>query len=326
MHQNKVASSEALASATSTEVAVSSTQPTAAPSPAAPRTNRVELLAMTPKGGVENLASVLAPVEAKTTDTTPLTSDEQLALRNCEAVITKGLAAFIEVGNALYEIQFRRLYRFQHASFEAYLAERWGFKRSQAYRIINASLAAQDLSPNGDTPVPANEAQARELVGLTREQKVQAMQRAKELAGEGAITAEHIKEAAAPLKGTKKQKKTKPSSDDEGGQLTTPEIPKTPVNPVASLTEPGGILDANFASSPKSIGEVLDLLRTGREAAIAAKSLEAAIQLLNRIEAALEAQLGTGEFAELAVVNPQQIVTGRVEKCSVAQDLQLQAA
>ena len=321
------ASSEALASATSTEVVVPPTQPTAALALVVPKTNKVELIAMTVKGGVANLASVITPFEAKSTDSTPLTTDEQLALRNCEAVITKGLAAFIEVGNALYEIQFRRLYRFQYDSFEAYLAQRWSFKRAQAYRVINACLAAQDLPPDGDCPRPATESQARELIGLTPAQKVQAMNRAKELAGEGAITAEHVKEAAAPLKAARKPKKPAPSPDDEGGQAAAPEAPTTPIDPVSGVTQPGGTVDATFTGTPKSIGEILSLLRTGREAALAAKSLDAAILLLGRIETALVAHVAAKRLTNLVVIDETRpVTTGHVYHGMMNPVLQLQAA
>lgn len=97
-------------------------------------------------------------------------------LADCEAVIERGLATFIEVASTLLEIRDGRLYKATHETFDSYCQERWGWGRAYAYRMIasgevvtsmNGALA-DSMSPIGDIlPVPTNEAQTRALGPLT---------------------------------------------------------------------------------------------------------------------------------------------------------------
>jgi hypothetical protein len=96
-----------------------------------------------------------------------LTLTEQGRLAELEAVVERGLQTFVEVRTALMEIRNSRLYRATHPRFEDYLDERWGMSRSRGYRLMDAARVAELVSPIGD--IPANEAQARELVPLLRE-------------------------------------------------------------------------------------------------------------------------------------------------------------
>ena len=66
------------------------------------------------------------------------------------------------------EIRDERLYRETHASFEAYLDDRWSLARARAYRLIDAARVIAVLSPTGD--IPSNERQARELVPLLEDE------------------------------------------------------------------------------------------------------------------------------------------------------------
>lgn len=93
--------------------------------------------------------------------TTPTT-----ALAECEAIIERGLATFIEVGRALLTIRDDRLYRATHSSFEDYCRERWGFSRVHAHRQIEAAKLAA-LLPTGNAPT--SERAARELAPLLRD-------------------------------------------------------------------------------------------------------------------------------------------------------------
>lgn len=80
-------------------------------------------------------------------------------LADCEAVIKRGLATFVEVGAALLEIRDGRLYRETHTTFEAYCAGRWGFTDRRARQLMDAAEIG--------TIVPVlNEGQARELSPL----------------------------------------------------------------------------------------------------------------------------------------------------------------
>src|SRR5512135_1315685 len=94
-----------------------------------------------------------------------LTRSESDKLRECETIIDRGLATFVEVGTALLEIRDLRLYRATHGTFELYCRERWGISRVHAHRMIEAARVAENLLPTGN--IPANERQARTLAVLT---------------------------------------------------------------------------------------------------------------------------------------------------------------
>lgn len=90
------------------------------------------------------------------------------SLAECEAVIECGREAAFAAGEALRRISDGRLYR--DAGFktmEDYLAERWGFTRSYAYRLMDAADVAELLSPMGDKP--QSERVARELAPVLHE-------------------------------------------------------------------------------------------------------------------------------------------------------------
>jgi hypothetical protein len=79
-----------------------------------------------------------------------------------EAVVERGIATFLEVGQALAAIRDRRLYRDTHLTWENYCRDRWGFSARRARQLIAAS----------GTIVPvANEAQARALAGLDADEQ-----------------------------------------------------------------------------------------------------------------------------------------------------------
>jgi hypothetical protein len=87
-----------------------------------------------------------------------------------EQVIERGLGTFVDVGHALLEIQQRRLYRAAgHRTFADYVAKRWDLSSAHAYRQIEASKVVDILAPIGEVPLPANEAQARELAPLVND-------------------------------------------------------------------------------------------------------------------------------------------------------------
>jgi hypothetical protein len=82
-----------------------------------------------------------------------------------ESVIKKYRQDFYAVGKALGEIRDGRHYhKLSFNSFESYLRLRWDIGRSHAYRLIDAAVVIDNLSPIGD--VPKNEAQVRPLTRL----------------------------------------------------------------------------------------------------------------------------------------------------------------
>lgn len=113
-------------------------------------------------------------------------------LQACEAVITAGLATFIEVGNALTEIANGKLYRAQgFETFEDYCYERWQFTDRRARQLMQAAEIG--------TIVPVeNEGQARALAPIKDkpEKMAEALTKAK---GNGKATAKEIAEIVAEI-------------------------------------------------------------------------------------------------------------------------------
>jgi len=87
-------------------------------------------------------------------------------LENLESVIKKYRQDFYSVGKALKEIRDDRCYhKLSFKTFENYVKVRWDMGRSHAYRLIEAFVVVNNLSPIGDV-LPRNEAQARPLTKL----------------------------------------------------------------------------------------------------------------------------------------------------------------
>lgn len=95
----------------------------------------------------------------------PIAASDPLA--ECEAVIERGLATFVEVGQALLRIRDERLYR-DHGTFEEYCRERWNFSDSRARQLVAAAETVTDVTVSG-LPAPKTEAVARVLAPLRSE-------------------------------------------------------------------------------------------------------------------------------------------------------------
>src|SRR5687768_16325745 len=93
-------------------------------------------------------------------------------LARCEAIVARGLQTFVEVGQALIEIRDKRLYRASHATFEEYTRDRWALSGRRIYELMDSAEVTQLISCamaqeiNQETPLPANERQARPLTRL----------------------------------------------------------------------------------------------------------------------------------------------------------------
>jgi hypothetical protein len=83
------------------------------------------------------------------------------ALATCEAALDNLRLAFAAAGKALHVIRDARLYRNTHDTFEAYVEQRWGMGKSQAYRLVEAWPLAERLSPIGER---LTESHVRELL------------------------------------------------------------------------------------------------------------------------------------------------------------------
>jgi len=143
-----------------------------------------------------------------------LSLTESARFSELEQVIELGLATFVQVGSALLEILESRLYRNTHGTFEEYCRERWRMERAHAYRLIDASKVAQNLSPLGDI-LPATERQTRPLVTLEPEQQREVWLEAVSTAPAGKITAAHVEtvkgEILAKKSALTEERKSKPT-------------------------------------------------------------------------------------------------------------------
>lgn len=121
-----------------------------------------------------------------------LTSAEKSELARHETTIQRGLKHYYEVGEALLAIREKRLYRADYANFQAYCVGRWQMSKTHANRMIDASEVADNLTPIG--VIPANEAQARELVKLAPLEQRIVYEVARQTTPDGkSPTAAHIK-------------------------------------------------------------------------------------------------------------------------------------
>lgn len=68
----------------------------------------------------------------------------------------RGLHVFLEVGLALLTIRDERLFAASHASFKAYLEQRWGFGQQFAYSRIYAAQVALAIGSDGGPGLPGN--------------------------------------------------------------------------------------------------------------------------------------------------------------------------
>jgi len=97
-----------------------------------------------------------------------LNIDESHELERCEVVIKQCLNTFIEVGEALFIIRDKRLYRKEFKTFEDYCQQKWSMPRRHVNRMIAASETIINLGPMGPI-LPESERQVRPLTSLEPE-------------------------------------------------------------------------------------------------------------------------------------------------------------
>jgi len=91
---------------------------------------------------------------------------KQQRLKHLELVIQNYRNNFYSVGKALKEIRDERHWqKLSFKNFENYVKNRWEMSKSSAYRLIDAAVVIDNLSPIGEV-IPINEAQARPLTKL----------------------------------------------------------------------------------------------------------------------------------------------------------------
>ena len=135
-----------------------------------------------------------APEAIETSGVEPLDLAEKNTLAYNESIISKGMEAFVAVGNALARIREDRLYRQTHATFESYCRERWGLSKRHCNRLIESAEVVESVGPIG--PEITTESQARELAKVPPERRAEVVEKATTATG-GKITAKAIQKAAA---------------------------------------------------------------------------------------------------------------------------------
>ncbi|GAB3901064.1 hypothetical protein [Spirosoma agri] len=84
----------------------------------------------------------------------PLSESEAAKLAKLEVVIERGLTTFLEVGNALLEIQQEKLYRATHLTIEQYMNDRFSLKRKRGYQLIEAARVINQIAEELETAEP----------------------------------------------------------------------------------------------------------------------------------------------------------------------------
>jgi hypothetical protein len=93
-----------------------------------------------------------------------LTQRERAELQECEQAVTSGLNEFLRVGKALSTIRNKRLFRETHASFEAYVTERWGLGIGATGTLITSYHIAEQLEEAGiNLPAQVTQSAMRSL-------------------------------------------------------------------------------------------------------------------------------------------------------------------
>jgi hypothetical protein len=130
-------------------------------------------------------------------DTAIAAAVEMTTLAECEAMITRGLQGYREIGRALQTIREAKLYREAgHGDFDTYCRARWQMSRRQADRAIEAARVASNLEDRGVEP-PACEAHARALASLEPEMQADAWIDLVQEAAGGKITTNEVRETVA---------------------------------------------------------------------------------------------------------------------------------
>lgn len=161
---------------------------------------RLELIAMGFETG--KMSSPLLLVDnCEPLNITPLPGGEASRFGELEDIITAGLNTFQNVGDALWEIRERKLYRCVYKTFQEYCRFRWGFSRQYAYRLMDAGQVVREMSTRGDKVLPTTERQARELKTVPASSRETVLIKANFKAKGGKATAKAIKTAKAEAPG-----------------------------------------------------------------------------------------------------------------------------
>jgi hypothetical protein len=99
-----------------------------------------------------------------------LSLPEAIRLKELETIVDDGEQTFIKVGQALNEINERRLYRMYKDNFEDYVRSKWFRGSAWAFRMIKAAVVVKSL-PTKLSPMVNNERTARALACVPEESR-----------------------------------------------------------------------------------------------------------------------------------------------------------
>ncbi len=137
----------------------------------------------------------------------PLTQTEIQERNELENTVQQ---AFFVAGQALKTLRDKRLYRETHATFESYIKERFDFKKSAAYYLINAFEVVENLkrpqivdkNPQMEIQIfPTNESQCRPIAKLAPEKQREIWYAAVEKANGRVPSARIVNEIVNEIKG-----------------------------------------------------------------------------------------------------------------------------
>ena len=101
----------------------------------------------------------------------PLTAQERRDYEKHTETVRRFLRDFLMGGNALREIQERRLYReeFPGLTWDQYCKQKWSIGRDYAYKLIAAAKVTESLSTRVDTtPLAAQHLAVRRMQKIGR--------------------------------------------------------------------------------------------------------------------------------------------------------------
>ena len=123
-----------------------------------------------------------------------LTTAEVEHLSKLEAIVQRGLDTDLELGNALAEISDASLYRATHQTFEGYLRDRWGIRRSPDHQLPQAAGTAAPPSTDLRLSSPDTEPQERPLTPIRDKYSLtNVWEQARHMFGDDGVTAVDIR-------------------------------------------------------------------------------------------------------------------------------------
>jgi hypothetical protein len=150
------------------------------------------------------------------------TIKERRQLEFLEDTIKREMGSFVAVGNALFTIKDRGLYREGYKTFEDYCQGKWGIGRQYANRLITGSQVVANLVPRGTMMHPCeiqpiNEAQVRPLAVLEPDQQWEVWEEAVRSADSKVVTFKQVKALVEARIGppVKKPRKTDPHPESD---------------------------------------------------------------------------------------------------------------